>query len=770
MMMSCGAIRSVILSKVSVINIRTTSVTRPPVLEFFSTSSTSAALPSLRRNTLLVDPHPCRPFIGSAMSTANQPRRRGFVFSRFHREKEWHAGPERFMPTATVQEKEAWLESLLARNEDVADVQSFLVVLRALASPEAVHDAAAPRRAEMWMNRLRNLDRHRRSHDREYGNPRHPTSSTTGNAQPTAECYQHVIQAWANSEREQLMVIVNRSERWLNELVEQSETVTNQFEDRSNHDGRGVVAQPTIHCFNAFLDACTRGRTGGNKKNQSLVAENAKRADAILRRLNSQSHHSIGQTQVVPNTDTFNFVIRGWTRCKHDDTIGWRVLALVRLMESHQRDDPWNATARPNTKTYSMAMDALISVARLKARRLHSKREKVINGRVNYRFGEAYTRHEDSSASGDDDKETNGLKEIDEAEAILNYMHDLHNAGAEGVVPHTVPYNILITGWAGLAAFGHDNAQFKAEDILRTMISHRDNGFLEAAPDRVSYEKVITAWSNSAHPNSGKRATWWLKQLWRESEVLSTSDDNRLVPTVSTYNVAMKALAKTDGALAAENMLLDLGEKYRDEGKDSLCPNSESFAVVIRAWLKASDESRNTEDRISSLRRAVEWLSSLREIENENNLSTAPELFSGVLKSAVVCARERPAVLDLAQEIFEDFRRSRNRVDHISYAALLQVGLQTYAKCIDSENKRRFVGKLFDECCDDGLLSSTFVRAVYDDHSEECNDLIERFFRQWPLPLSWSRNVNNPIAKPKRWDAQSSYERSSTVHRKQTKS
>jgi hypothetical protein len=113
-----------------------------------------------------------------------------------------------------------------------------------------------------------------------------------------------------------------------------------------------------------------------------------------------------------------------------------------------------------------MAMDALASVAKLKARRCIQER------------------------GFSSDSSLNGIDELNEAQAILKYMHDLHEGGVEGVVPHRVPYNILITGWAGLAGLKHHNAPFKAEEILRTMLTHKDNGFTEASPDRISFEKV----------------------------------------------------------------------------------------------------------------------------------------------------------------------------------------------------------------------------------------------------------------------------------------
>jgi hypothetical protein len=356
--------------------------------------------------------------------------RNASVFSSWQ-DKEWHQ--KDFLKNATVKEKEAWLESMLRSHGRAVDVEAFLVVLRALASSD-LEDAGAPRRAEYWMNRLQD---HR-------------------SLQPTAECYQAAIQAWANSNKDNIIVVVNRSERWLNDLIAESES--------SSSPER---IQPTIECFNAFLDACTRGRPGKNKRDQSIVENNAVKAEAVLRRLHSNYHHLGEEATVIPNTDTFNFVIRGWTRCKHDGIIAKRVLELLRLMEAYQRDNPTDSRVLPNTKSYSMAMDALVSVAKMKARRCLQ-----------------------DVGSFSDDPLLNGITELDEAQAVLTYMHDLHDAGVVGVVPHRIPYNILITGWAAVAGFGHENAPFKAEEIIRTMLSHKDKGFEEAAPDRISFEKV----------------------------------------------------------------------------------------------------------------------------------------------------------------------------------------------------------------------------------------------------------------------------------------
>ena len=91
------------------------------------------------------------------------------------------------------------------------------------------------------------------------------------------------------------------------------------------------------------------------------------------------------------------------------------------------------------------------------------------------------------------------------------------------------------------------------------------------------------AWANSGHPNAGRRCSWWLRKLWNDSELYGNEN---LLPVTQTYNIAMKALAASEGALAAENLLLDLGDKYKEEGvrkiMDSFSPCASTSHFVSR--------------------------------------------------------------------------------------------------------------------------------------------------------------------------------------------
>jgi hypothetical protein len=261
----------------------------------------------------------------------------------------------------------------------------------------------------------------------------------------------------------------------------------------------------------------------------------------------------------------------------------------------------------------------------------------------------------------------------------------------------------------------------------------------------VLHSQVISSWASSGHPNAGKRATWWLKKMWNDSELDGNSD---ILPTNTTYNIVMKALAAAEGALEAENLLLALGDKYKEEKAHELCPNSESFAIVIRSWLQKAEQDSNTTERIQSLSRAVEWLTSLREVENEKNLSTAPELFIGVLRGATKCSRRRRETLKLATDTFQGLMNSRFQFDTVPYCLLLQVGLDALSGPDDTQERAAFAENLFSECCEDGLVSNMFVQTLSRSRTyevgwtaAECQELIDELFPDWPLPKSWSSDA-----------------------------
>ena len=133
--------------------------------------------------------------------------------------KEWH--DPSFMEGESVQAKEAWLETLLARSsssssssarDDEIDAMAYCVVLNAWAESNT---SEAPCKAESWIGRL---ERHHASAVAAAAAAATTTTTTGGvnELEPTVNCCNAVIKAWAESNES---TSVLRAERWLQKMA-----------------------------------------------------------------------------------------------------------------------------------------------------------------------------------------------------------------------------------------------------------------------------------------------------------------------------------------------------------------------------------------------------------------------------------------------------------------------------------------------------------------------------------------------------------------------
>jgi hypothetical protein len=336
------------------------------------------------------------------------------------------------MNDASVEAKEAWLESI-DQTDSRVDSTAYLVVLKALGRSKR---SGSPQRAEEL---IRKLERKAASQ------PSWP------HLQPTLDCYNAVIHAWANS-REDAYLSINRAERWLNKL-------------RQKGRKEQPALAPNTDSYNAFLDACSKGRVG--RRDAHLAREHAMKAQALLEEMIRQQESLGPESPVIPNTESFNYVIRAWTRCRDEPPVAYHVMDILKQMTAYQRQQPDTSPILPNTQSYTMTMNAFVTAAWLKV--LKCQR----NG-LEHR----------------QDPTKNGLEEIEMVEDILQYMHKLYDAGLDYVVPNTVTYNTLITAWARLSGPLHPDGPLRAEKVLRKMIALKEGGHPEVAPDHLSFTKV----------------------------------------------------------------------------------------------------------------------------------------------------------------------------------------------------------------------------------------------------------------------------------------
>jgi hypothetical protein len=593
--------------------------------------------------------------------------------------------------------KEIWLASLLSKNPERADPQAFLVVLRALVG-SGLPDAAI--RAERWVRRL---ERHAEDVLAE-----DPSSASV--PFPTPECYQCVIEAWGCADNEDPAIAITRAERWL-----------------LKHDNSpNPSLRPNTACFNAFLDACSKGRAHKQgTHNRNLVVLHARKAESTIQHMIARHKEYGKESTVAPNTDSFNYVIRAWTRCRRHSDVADRAMGALRLLEHYEQTV--DANVRPDHKSLVMIMDAIALRAKLKVKLCRSKK-----GNRGY-------------------PDENGLNEIKILNDTIKYLREKGEAGERHMLPTTVAYNTLMSAWSHLS-FIHPNGPLEAERVLQHMIGLKDQGADEAAPDALSYSIVMRSWMNSNHPNRGQRVEWWLSKQWKD-HAFEGSDE--LIPTTDTYTICIRTHERMAQPKMATRFLSELLHRSEKDESGKLKPNSESFAAVIRAWLVVADMGSK-----AALETAIRWLDSMEELEKHGTgIVSQVDLYSGVLRSARSCAAKYPEVLDLAVETLDKLRASRHIVGGLHYSRLLQVGLFAMSQSEHNEVRTAFVTQIIEDCSEDGLITTPLLRALangpvyYDGWTvEESARSTEKLFPDWPLPHAWTRNVKQDGHIPRRTD------------------
>lgn len=505
-------------------------------------------------------------------------------------------------------------------------------------------------------------------------------------------------------------IVVTRAERWLTK----------------NLDDPLQELRPNTACFNAFLNACSKGRAYKGSHRKSLIRQHALKAERTLKYMIEDRKKQGSISTIAPNTESFNYVIRAWTRCRRSNDVADRAMGALSLLENYQ--ESVDHEVGPDSKSYAMVMDSIAVRAKLKVKRIRSQKD----------FW--------------DDPAKNGLNEIKLLNDIIEYMREKSHAGAKQMTPNTHTMNTIIAAWAHLSLI-HSNATSEAEKILRQMISMKDKGVDEIEPDTYTYQVVMRAWKNSHNPMRGKRVAYWLNKQWKDFDFEGRPG---LQPNTTSYNLVIRVWSDLGDAKQAERLLSELIHLSKRMDLAKIAPNSESYALVIRAWLVVAERGSR-----EALITAFRWLKTLAEKERENDSALSQiEFYTAILGAARKCASQCPDVLDVAVETFDMLRSSHHKLDCIHYSRLLQAGILALSKPEDNEVRTAFIKQVVQECCEDGLVSSALLSALangpvyYDGYTiEESLRMLFLLFPDWPLPQSWTRNIRQSEQIPKRSDA-----------------
>lgn len=593
-------------------------------------------------------------------------------------QRPWH--DPKFMQGKTPEESEEWLLSLLQSSRQKADEKGIttgseqsrnaityfddcfeidaVAYLRVLEAHATFAGAGSSQKCEYWIvalerhysaatelfyatygrrldaaNNISSAKRNRSRSEHEviettYSNQREQAAGIVRDLRPTVDCYNAVIEAWA-SDRDPISVV--RSRRWLSKLEDEAKN------SAGDHTIIRSPLLPNSRSYDLYLRSCSRGIG----KHAKLHKERAEEAERIL-----QNRLSPDATLAIrPNIESFNYVLRAWTRCRNEISVAARVTNLILTMERIQKefvladekgvdvdgdDLSWKRNISPDTKSYAMVLDGWIIKAGIKAEKWRSCRIRTLKSIKNIstqRGSEISGKNSERSANMHHIAQDDGSNEMEKAESILKYIRDLDRFGHSNVRATVIGYNTLLSGWARLANEFRPSIPLTSERILHDMIALAEQGNLNAQPDVTSFNAVIKAWGRTKQANSALRCEFWLRTMIREGGTNFIAK-----PDVATYNLCMDAHLHVGGAPRVEDLLIEM------ESTNDVSPNSESYSKVIRAWL--DDEMNGHHYGLppgSGCITASDWLQKLLDKEKSNEadkLGPAPELFAAILKTA----------------------------------------------------------------------------------------------------------------------------------------
>eukprot|EP00977_Amphora_coffeiformis_P006530 scaffold1402_cov155-Amphora_coffeaeformis.AAC.3 len=550
---------------------------------------------------------------------------------------------------ASLEEKEQWLQARLSACEDPQEVaekvtrQDFMLILSDLCDrAKSVPSCAV--RAERWLGRL---ERIAESLD--------PSTPEYKLLVPDAACYRFLIQTWADSAKEDPLLTVPRARRWLVKHI----------------DSPVEIQRPNTASFNAFLDGVSKGRALKGVRSHSVVSDHAGIAQETLQMMVEDRRVVGAASRIAPNTESFNYVMRAWTRCRRNSDVADRTMEALKFLEKYSEE--FDSSVQPNTKSYGLVLDSITCRVAQKAK---------------------YCKDPTNLSN-------NGLDEIEMMEGIIQLMHE---RGGD-IAPTAVIYNFLITAWAHLSRLHPDKAPLAAERVLQQMTRYADKGHDELRPDARSYLLVMRAWKNTKLPNRAQRVAWWLDTQWRDYE-FDVKSERR--PTTEGYNMVIRIFSENGEAEKAEEYFKAMG----DDPMKLIRPDSESFSCLTKAWRVAAEETRD----IQKLQKAADLLDHFARLEREDESSgirTSPELYCGIIAAARMCAPVSPSKsLSLAVDVFAKMQQSHHAVGPLEYTRLLQVGLISMSSSEQNQTRSKFVRSLVNDCADAGLISSPLVRSI----------------------------------------------------------
>jgi len=176
----------------------------------------------------------------------------------------------------------------------------------------------------------------------------------------------------------------------------------------------------------------------------------------------------------------------------------------------------------------------------------------------------------------------------------LNLLREMQTRAKDGkafCAPNTITYNSVISAFTNKGEVGG------ARLLFNEMLRESSRGNEQIVPDTITYASLLHGYAKNKNPHSSRMALELLHML----EDKYTEGNKKLKPNNFVYTSAIASLANSsnpDAPLQAEGMLKRLQKEYED-GNTDVQPNSHMLGAVLRVWF-ASKEAQAPE-RASAL-------------------------------------------------------------------------------------------------------------------------------------------------------------------------
>jgi pentatricopeptide repeat protein len=488
---------------------------------------------------------------------------------------------------------------------------------------------------------------------------------------PDTVMYTSVIDAWSSSG---LFEAPERAEALLKEMlaspVRQVEptaivvtTVLNAWANRGTLD----AAERAEAILNRVIELYEGGNIHMKPDAQcygTVIAAFAKAgqgssAESVLHRL-QVLYRTTGDRSVKPNTVNFNSVISAWQN-------GGDPARAESVLRGMQREYKSGGDVKPDIVSYNTLISAWANSRDPDAA---PRAEAILNEMIQlYDAGDLDVRPDIVSFSSVVAawSKSSDVSAAKRAEEILQRMQDLYEAGKSNVKPNVFTFSSVVAAWSKSR---DPTAPQRAESILRWMKELHRTGDEDVKPNTVTFSSFISAWAKSRNVRAGQKA----EAILREMQELYRAGNSDVKPNTMTYASVIHAYANSRDAHKAESILQEMQQLQARGCEKDVYPNTICYNSVIAAWARSGHHEAG--------QRALAHLEHMKQLQAQGHDDCKPTIITyntvinalSKMRSLTAVAKAHDLLME-AHELADGGNRAVQPNDRTYYTLLKAIAL-----------------------------------------------------------------------------------------------